>query len=76
MLTTFINILSKVYDEELESVCTRILYFFNTIDTYFIVAGIGSFVIVFPSSFNTISLISAFLFAVVIGKTSDFYPVR
>ena len=67
--------ISRYYDEDIENICTRILYFFNTVDTYFLVAGLSSFVIVFPGNLNITAFILSLIFAVVSAKTSDFYPV-
>jgi hypothetical protein len=44
--------MAQLYCEELESLCTRILYFFNTIDTYCYVAGIIAAVISGMAPFN------------------------
>ncbi|MBU0477572.1 alkaline phosphatase family protein [bacterium] len=68
------KIISKFYNEELESIFARILYFFNTIDTYFILVGISSFVIVFPGKVNVIVLVLSLLFALITAKIADFYP--
>jgi len=39
------NYLSRHYILDFENIGVRILYFFNTLDTYFIVAGAGSFML-------------------------------
>lgn len=68
------NIISKFYNEKIESSCTRILYFFNTIDTYFLVAGIPSFLTTSPKEINVIVLVMSLLFIVLTAKIADFYP--
>ena len=55
--------------------CTRILYFFNTIDTYFLFAGIASFLVVFHQQINIIAFVLSLLFAVTTARIADFYPV-
>lgn len=75
MNNLILNIMSKFYNEKYESICTRILYFFNTIDTYFLIVGISSFIIVFPREINIVALILSLLFAVATAKIADFYPV-
>lgn len=67
--------INRLYNPKLEDICTRILYFFNTINTYFIVAGTASFLLVYRGIYDPVALILSFLFAVVTGKTSDFFPV-
>lgn len=66
--------ISKLYNEKIESMCTRILYFFNTIDTYFLLIGTACFFIVFHDDFNVIVLALAFLFGAGTSKIADFYP--
>ena len=70
---TALNMISKIYNNKLESVCVRILYFFNSLDTYFLVAGMLSFVLVFRTGINLVALLSLLLFAVA-AKSADFYP--
>ena len=73
------KLIQRYYNQAVEDACTRILYFFNTIDTYFLVAGIASVVIysaMRPAGDH--ALINAALAAVVtwvIFKVSDFYPL-
>ena len=74
MINFILNIMSRFYNEKFESICTRILYFFNTIDTYFWVAGIASFIIVFPMGINIVALALSLLFAISSVRIADFYP--
>lgn len=75
MINLALKIISRFYNEEIESICTRILYFFNTIDTYFLLVGISSFVIVFPGKVSIVALILSLLFAVTTVRITDFYPI-
>ncbi|MDO8602382.1 MAG: alkaline phosphatase family protein [Candidatus Omnitrophota bacterium] len=68
------NPISRLYNEKIENMCTRILYFFNTIDTYFLLTGTACFFIVFHNDFNVTVLALAFLFGAGTSKTADFYP--
>jgi len=70
----FLKSLSKVYNEEIESLCTRTLYFFNTTDTYFLVAGLFSFLTAFSFRFPVLPCAVALLFAVVTARIADFFP--
>lgn len=74
MINLFLKLVSRFYNEEIENICTRILYFFNTINTYFMLVGIGAFVIVFPGKANVLALALALLFVFVTARFSDFYP--
>ena len=74
MINFALNIISKFYNEELESIFTKILYFFNTIDTYFLIAGISSFVLVFHGAINIVALALSLFFAITTAKIADFYP--
>jgi len=67
--------ISKYYNEKLEDICTRVLYFFNTIDTYFLIAGAASFLWFRPENykFSVFLLITAAVLFVF--KTADFYPL-
>ena len=74
MINKIINIISKIYNEEIENLATRLLYFFNTINTYFILVGCASFLIVFPGKANVLAVACAFLFGVIASRIADFYP--
>jgi len=75
MVNLALKIISRFYNERLEDISTRILYFFNTIDTYFLFAGILSFIIAFGGQINAVALGLSLLLAVATAKISDFYPV-
>jgi SAM-dependent methyltransferase len=68
-------LISKLYNEKIETACTRALYFFNTIDTYFLVAGVIAFCASFPAEVSPVSLIYSFLFSVLVARVSDFYII-
>lgn len=46
----------RIYNQHIESLCTRVLYFFNTVDTYFLVAGISTFALVRQGDFQPVAL--------------------
>ncbi len=69
------RLIKKFYNEAVEDVCIRILYFFNTIDTYFFVIGTVSVMIY---GIGHITLVSIFIFVSltwVLFKTADFHPI-
>jgi len=74
-----INLLvGRFYNEKVEDFCTRLLYFFNTIDTYFFIAGVTSFVLyVYFFKIEDYSLLSLVIVSVAVWgayKISDFFP--
>src|SRR5438477_2168559 len=69
------SLLSDAYSEGFESFCTRVLYFFNTIDSYFLVAGMSSYVLVWPAPFRPLRLGAALFAAWVTARIADFYPI-
>jgi len=80
MLKLLKEILTLFYDEKTESLCVRLLYFFNTIDTYFIVAGVVAFDLVcfkgfgHLGSYGLIDLFLGFVIAMSTAKIADFHP--
>lgn len=75
MVNLFLKLISHIYNEKIESLCVRLLYFLNTIDTYSLVVGTGAWLIIFPAQFKLMPLALALLFAVMTAKIADFYPV-
>ena len=69
------SLLSDAYSEGFESFCTRVLYFFNTIDSYFLVAGMSSYILVWPAPFRPLRLAAALFAAWGTARIADFYPV-
>ena len=69
------KLIKKFYNEAVEDLCTRILYFFNTIDSFFMFAGITGAAICVPSE---VSLPWLLLFGVIAISSillSDFHPL-
>lgn len=73
------KLIQRYYNQAVEDVCTRILYFFNTIDTYFLVAGIASIMIYnatcHEGDYAFINAVATAVVAWAIFKVSDFYPL-
>ena len=69
-----IRLISKIYNEDLENLATRLLYFFNTINTYFILVVCVSFLIVFPGERNLVAVACALILGIVTAQLADFYP--
>lgn len=68
------KIISTFYNDAIESMCVRLLYFFNTIDTYFLIAGIGTFIVCYKQDISPLFFLFGFCVAVATAKISDFYP--
>ena len=69
------KLIKKFYNEAIEDLCTRILYFFNTIDSFFIFAGITGAAICVSGE---VSLPWLMLFGVIAISSilwSDFHPL-
>jgi len=69
------KLIKKFYNEDVEDFCTRLLYFFNTIDSFFIFAGVTAAAICVPSE---VSLPWLLLFGVIAISSillSDFHPL-
>lgn len=69
------KVFRRVYNEKVESFCTRLLYFFNTVDSFFIFAGLLATFICTKGNFSvqwffTFGVISIFCLCL-----SDFYPL-
>lgn len=74
-MSALINIISRIYNEDIESFCTRLLYFFNTINTYSFTAGILSFIIVTNGLVNLTAFIVALGLTWITCRVADFFPV-
>lgn len=74
MITFVRSLLDRYYTERVEDVCTRILYFHNTLDTYFVLAAVLSLVLVGgPAAPWPLALLAlGGIYAC--GKVADFYP--
>ncbi|MCD4728849.1 MAG: alkaline phosphatase family protein [Pirellulales bacterium] len=68
------TLISRFYGPKLEDFFTRLLYFFNTLDTYFLAAGIVSVWIcgLLPGMARTVVVTIAVLW---LFKLADFHPV-
>ena len=72
------KLLDKFYNEDVEDFCTRLLYFFNTIDSYFFIAGLSSFffyLVYFDVSYSVIPFLLIFGSVYGVYRICDFYPL-
>lgn len=70
-----LNIIKKIYCQKLEDFCVRLLYFFNTIDTYFIVSGLLTYLFLsYNREVSPLILFPVLILAVTAAFISDFYP--
>lgn len=70
-----LNLIKKIYCQKLEDFCVRLLYFFNTIDTYFIVSGLLTYLFLsYDREVSPALLIIVLLLAITAAFISDFYP--
>lgn len=77
-----IRIIKLFYNEQFESYCTRLLYFFNTLNSFYLFSGITSFVLfqlyhgqtlMLPLSTLGIMAVSTVVLFVIL-RVADFYP--
>jgi hypothetical protein len=68
------TLIRKLYNEGVEDFCTRLLYFMNTIDSYFMIAGITSFLLWGRSFGEVTGFVSAAVLAWLCFKIADFHP--
>lgn len=69
------RLVSKFYNEAIEDICTRILYFFNTLDTYFLVGGALSFILYGARNSSLFVLLISTICVFTVFKKADFYPL-
>jgi len=68
-------LINKFYGPQLEDFCTRLLYFFNTLDTYFLVAGAVSVWACGAGRFIGLpGFVVMTLAVLVVFKLADFHP--
>lgn len=67
--------LNRLYTNAVESACTRILYFFNTLDSYFIIAGALVWALAKGFVPPSIDVITAAVLGALLIRLSDLYPV-
>jgi len=78
MMKAVSKFIDSYYNERVEDFCVRLLYFFNTIDTYYLIAGGGSYLLyVFFNGGTPYPLTLVLLtVAVWVGfKIADFFPL-
>ncbi len=68
------GLLDRCYTERVEDVCTRILYFHNTLDTYFVLAAVLSLVLVGGPVAPWWLALPALVAIYALCKAADFYP--
>ncbi len=69
------NLISIYYNQTIEDISTRILYFFNTIDTYFLIAGTSFFILYGADNYNPYVFLIITAAVLMLFKTADFYPL-
>lgn len=69
------KIIDRYYTEDVEDFCTRVLYFNNTLDTYFLIGAFLSLLVIGSAGPNLILLLPVLAAIYVCFKYSDFYPV-
>ncbi len=70
-----LKIVKRFYNEKIESVCVRLLYFFNTIDSFFIFAGFLATFICTKGNFSVQWLLTFGIVSIFCLWLSDFYPL-
>jgi hypothetical protein len=68
-------LIQRCYTERVEDWCTRVLYFHNTLDTYFLIGSLLSLLVVGSTGPNLALFIPVLAGIYVCFKISDFYPV-
>lgn len=73
-MTLFRSLVDRFYTEEVEDLCTKILYFNNTLDTYFLIGSVLSLALLgllWPQPLFVLPVLAAVWIAF---KVADFYP--
>ncbi len=65
----------RFYTERVEDLCTRVLYFANTLDSYVVIAAVLSLLIVDGTGWIRLALIPAGAGIYLCFKVADFYPL-
>ncbi|HSD09338.1 MAG TPA: alkaline phosphatase family protein [Candidatus Binatia bacterium] len=71
----FRALVDRFYNEKVEDLCTRVLYFNNTLDTYFLIGALLSLLLVGSAGPNLLWFLPVLVATWVCFKISDFYPV-
>ncbi|MBI4244228.1 MAG: alkaline phosphatase family protein, partial [Planctomycetes bacterium] len=66
--------LSHLYNEKVESLCVRTLYFFNTLDSFFIFSSVLAYLILNKNAGYIYQAVPMFLVLILIFKIGDFHP--
>ena len=71
----FKSLVDRFYTEKVEDLCTRILYFNNTLDTYFLIGALLSLLLVGSAGPNPALFVPVLAAVWICFKISDFYPL-
>ncbi len=69
------SLVDRFYTEDVEDLCTKILYFNNTLDTYFVIGAVLSLAVIGSAGPNLWLFLPALAAIYVCCKLSDFYPL-
>jgi len=69
------TLIGRFYNEQVEDICTKVLYFNNTLDTYFLIGALLSFLVIESAGPNLVLFVPVLVAISVCFKISDFYPV-
>jgi ubiquinone/menaquinone biosynthesis C-methylase UbiE len=69
------KLIEKFYNEKIEDLCTRLLYFFNTIDSFFLFAAFFSFFLCATENYSIQWFILFGVVAILAIFISDFHPI-
>jgi ubiquinone/menaquinone biosynthesis C-methylase UbiE len=70
-----LKLIKKFYNEDVEDLCTRLLYFFNTIDSFFLFAGFAATAICATGDYPLPWFMVFGVIAIVSILRSDFHPL-
>ena len=70
-----LKLIKKFYNEDVEDLCTRLLYFFNTIDSFFLFAGFTATAICATGDYPLPWFMFFGVVAIVSILRSDFHPL-
>ncbi len=65
----------RFYNEKVEDFCTRVLYFNNTLDTYFLIGSLLSLLVIRSAGPHLPLFVPVLLGTYACFKISDFYPI-
>lgn len=70
-----IRFIKSFYNERFEDFSVRLLYFFNTINTFYLMTGALSFVFIFRGEYRSLPLLIGALIGVILPQIADFHPL-